>query len=148
MTDQRNMTNAIISEYISRTEQLIVQFYRIYFNEDYHDTVFKDSYYMIWIEHGPWIIEINDYYFNITDIFVALNEKIPKDILFTRYDYSTSLHMAKPDEPCINLYSYNKTWTKPHTYTNEEIMESLENTKRAKKELENAISLYNQKKSI
>lgn len=106
-----NITNAIISKYVKQTEDLITQFYKVYFLENYDDTIYSDSWYMIWgYDHWPWTVEMDDYYFQVSDMFIALNEKIEKDILFKWYDYQLDFFTENKEWNATNLRTFNKVW--------------------------------------
>jgi len=136
MKDQDNISNALISEYVAKADQLARQFYDIYFNDE-DDHIYWDEWYFIGLEHWPWVVEISDYYFNIDDIFVALNLHASSDDLLKWYDYSLTHHTENKKWNPINLYSWLK-WSR--NYLPEEIKESEEKAQKARKILEDEIN--------
>ncbi len=98
----------IIDEYIKQTEKLLELFYNIYFREEWD--LYWAEYRMIGdYKHWPWTVCIRDYYIDITDIFVALNEQIEEKVLFEWYEKNLDAHTEEKTFP--NLYNYSK-WKK------------------------------------
>lgn len=104
MTD--NITNAIISKYLKYTELLIKRFYDIYYSE--WEPIYWNEWDIVWIQHGPWTVNISDEYWDINDIFVALNSKIDSKTLFDWYEYKLNFYSDNLEWHCTNLYTYNK----------------------------------------
>jgi len=87
--------NKLIDNYEKSIIKLIEKFVDKYFT---YDDWSQSDYHIIW--RDMWIIEISDYYFNISDIYIAIKYNIESEILFKRYDDT----MEK--ETKFNLYSY------------------------------------------
>ena len=118
---------------------IIEMFYIEYFHEEWEE-LYNDNWRLIWdFDHWLWVVEINDYFWQFDDIRIALTNNIDAKTLFDWHDYSLSYHMSDKEWNPVNLIHYNRMWTKPHTYTNKEIIESQKKVEQTKKELEDII---------
>jgi len=116
--------------YLDASQSLISKFYEIYYNENEPPAPsdWQHDIHMIWIEHGPWIIWIWDDFRGMEDLYVALKYEAKEEDLFKWYYYRIE------EKWTINLYNWLK-WSR--VYTKEEIKESEEKVRQAKKILEN-----------
>lgn len=78
----------------------------------YPDNDFYTDCYLIWDESQwnnslPWPLDIYwCYWWSISDIYVALNNKIPRDIVLERYDKHQFDYQDEETYWKVNLYSY------------------------------------------
>ena len=92
-----------------------------------------------WIRHATYTVEINDYFRNINDIYIAVHHNIDKDKLFEWYDYSLNKHQIKSewwDEIVRNLYNF-VYWD--YVYTEEEKAKDNEKIKKAREALRDSL---------
>jgi len=98
---------------------LVKSFVEKYYKNDEGDIA---EFFVIWEWWNlcPDIVEVNEMYRHITDIYTAIKNNIPQDKLFTRYDYSLNKHTINKqwgDEVIVNLYNF-AFW--PTKYTEEQ----------------------------
>ena len=108
-----------IDQYNFAFDCLVKSFVEKYYKNDEDDVA---EYYIIgeWWNLCPDIVEVNEMYRHITDIYTAIKNNIPQDKLFTRYDYSLNKHTINKqwgDEVIVNLYNF-AFW--PTEYTEEQ----------------------------
>jgi hypothetical protein len=133
MTDKDNITNAVISRYIKNTDNLIEQFYRIYYAEEWESLYWDERHSIGLNEHWYGVIWIWNEFWSINDIYTALNFKIPRNTLFDHYEYLLNWHTLNKWEWCINLYSWFR-WNRIYSeaeqkYDMEKINKSYEDLK-------------------
>jgi len=163
-----------ITQYNFAFDQLVKLFVEKYYKNDEDDIA---EYYIIgeWWNLCPDIVEVNEMYRRITDIYTAIKNNIPEDKLFARYGYSLNKHTINKqggDEVIYNLYNF-AFW--PTEYTEEQkaidkekvkeiyqsLMEECEKSKseeqKAKEEIEKSkkifidtylVSVYDVRKSL
>lgn len=93
--------NKHLENYYKAVEELTKHFCNKYFKDVYEYDV-ND-----WVgcDIGG-IICINDYWFNLNDIVIAIKYKATKKELFGFYEYNLKKHMAKKD--CVSFENYLK----------------------------------------
>ncbi len=137
--------NKIIDDYLIANQNLISEFYKIYYNEGEYPAPsdWDLNIHMIWVhDHGVWAIWINDDFRDICQVYTAVKFEIPEKILFAYHDLE--LERAGEGKPVgINLYNYFRQQTVPKEQLDKEEAESLkrseENAKYAEKKLKNII---------
>lgn len=92
-----------------------------------------------WWRLAPDVIEVDDTYWSINNMYEALKNDIPRDKLMERYDYAFNKHQLK--EQPVNLTSYAlgvKTYTEKERLADEDkiketfrlLQESIDENKR------------------
>lgn len=93
-----------------------------------------------WGRLAPDIIEVNDTYWSINNMYEALKNDIPRDKLIERYDYAFNKHQLKKQP--VNLTSY-ALGVKP--YTEEERLADEEKIKESFRLLQERANNNNEK---
>lgn len=101
----------------------------------YSDEDVSSDYYIIW-EWGnlcPNVIDVNEYFWGIEDIYVALKHNIPEDKLFKYYEYSLNKSIVNKQtwwdyiQSLYNFYSWDYIYTEEEEKSDEDIVKEYYN---------------------
>ena len=99
-----------IETYLQASQNLISEFYRIYYNdwEFPAPSDWQHDIHLIWVEnHWVGVIWICDDFWSVEEIYTAIKYKIPEKTLFGFYSDRYDAHVEKK-ELWLNLYNYYK----------------------------------------
>lgn len=130
MIKKSKITVQVAREFLRRTDKLYETFIKIYYPDyDYSDcyAIGRGS---SWMTSIPWPLDIGEggYRYDLNDVFVALYNDIPRDIVLERYDKHVEEYDNKKTYRKVNLYSYRRMNYDKEKYYKEKA-DDLENSR-------------------
>lgn len=78
--------NKVLQEYKNSTINLVQVFIKEYFDTDCTKENIEDSF--VGVDWLGDVFEINDYYFNVSDVYYCIQNEVDRGTLFDWYDYN------------------------------------------------------------
>ena len=123
----------VLEGYENHIKRITQWFIKLYFKEEYDIDQIQDLY--VGQELGG-VFEINDYFFNFSDVYFCLKHPVSGDVLFEWYDYNLKW---QPYQHYINIKSWVRSCPRRNDEEYNRILEAQRRVDEAKEELERLI---------